>query len=261
MLINKKNRQKLARLFEKIKLDTTIAPSGNKNAKIEQIIAYLEMVHACLRKYSCNKPLTLVDCAAGNCYLSFLIYYFYRELEPRNVSIHCIDTNGSLMENAKTTAAGLGFRNMYFHTGDILEFSTREKVQLVYSLHACDTATDKTLYLGIKQQAVHILSVSCCQHSLKKQLKKHPVPGLTRHKVFKDKITYMVADTLRSLLLESRGYRTDMIEFVSSRYTGKNIMLRAVKGSPDHMDRARDEYVRMVECFNMRPCLEKYLAG
>lgn len=233
--------------------------SKDQTAKIEQIIAYLEIIHSVLKKYSNKKKITLIDCAAGNCYLSFLIYYFYKHIEPKNIAIYCIDNNQRLMTNSRQTAQELGFDNMYFHSSDIMDFSITDNTQLVYSLHACDSATDKALYLGLKQKAANILSVSCCQHGIKKHLKKHPYTGITKHKIFKDRITYMIGDSLRALLLESKGYKTDIFEFVSSRYTDKNIMIRATRSNPNNILKAEAEYKQLSSQFNISPYLEDYL--
>ncbi len=259
MLISLKNREKLNLIFQKIKLlNHKKESSSDKEAKIEQILAYLEMVHAVLKHYSPKRNINLIDCAAGNCYLSYLIYYFYKEIEPKNITIHCLDINKKLMDKSRNVAADLGFDNMEFHALDILDFSLSHKVDLVYSLHACDKATDKTLYLGASHNATNILSVSCCQHSLKKALRNSSYKGITRHKIFKDRLTYMVGDSLRALLLESRGYKTDIFDFVSSRYTDKNTMLRAKKAGHNKQLLAQEEYQALSSQFNVKPELELY---
>ncbi|MCG8570438.1 MAG: SAM-dependent methyltransferase [Spirochaetes bacterium] len=261
MLITYENREKLNTFFLKTKLSTNNnGDNKNKEAKINQIIAYLEIIHSLLRKYSLKRNLTLIDCGAGNCYLSFLTYYFYQTIDQRKVTIYCIDNNQRLMNNNRVLANQLGFQNMFFQSCDILDFSIARQPQIVYSLHACDQATDKTLYLGVKHNAANILSVSCCQHSMKKQLKKHPCSGITKYNVFKDKFTYMIGDSLRALLMESAGYQANIIEFVSSRYTDKNVMLRATKSNPNKILKAKEEYQQLSQLFNIRPILEGYLS-
>jgi hypothetical protein len=134
-----------------------------------------------------------------------------------------------------------------------------ESVDAVYSLHACDSATDKTLFLGIRSRARAIFSVSCCQHTVKKQLRSHPYTGITKHSVFKDKITYMVADSLRALLVEMQGYEAGIFEFSSSRYTDKNIMIRARRGNPRKRGELGAEYARIRDAFHMTPPLAGYI--
>jgi hypothetical protein len=129
----------------------------------------------------------------------------------------------------------------------------------VYSLHACDTATDQTLYMGMRLQARTILSVSCCQATLKKEFRPGGLSGITRHRVFKDRLLYMVADAMRALLLETGGYDADVIEFVSSRHTDKNIMIRAKRSQVKDKNRIREDYERMQQSFRMKPRLEEYM--
>lgn len=260
MLISIKNREKLNHVFKKIKLrNSANEPNRDKEAKTEQIFAYLEMVHAVLKNYSAKRNIVLVDCAAGNCYLSYLVYYFYKEIVPKNITIHCIDTNNRLMENSQRTAVELGYDNMIFHSSDILDISFDKKVDLVYSLHACDSATDKALYLGARHKATNILSVSCCQHSIKKGFRNSSYSGITRHRVFKDKLAYMVGDSLRGLLLEALGYKVDIFEFVSTRYTDKNTMLRAKKNGHNKKFIAMEEYRKLSAQFHVKPELETYI--
>ena len=260
MLIQNDEQASLNAFFQKIRLQNHQNESGkDKSAKIEQILAYLEVMHAQLRKYSRKRALVLIESGAGNCYLSFLIYYFYTQLDKRRVTIHCLDINARLMEKTREMARTLGFDGMFFHACDIADYQHAGAVDMVYSLHACDSATDKALYLGLRNRARAILSVSCCQHTLKKHLKGHPYKGITRHRVFKDKIVYMVGDSLRALLLEMHGYKVDILEFVSSRYTDKNIMMRAQKGHIHDMDALKHEYEKLRNAFHVSPSLEFYI--
>jgi hypothetical protein len=154
MLLDKNQRDNLNDLFFIIKLQDRNAHSSIDNSvKIEQILAYLEVLHSEIRKISRKRKLIFVDSAAGNCYLSYLVYYFYERIDNRNIEIHCVDTNGKLMDSNKTLASRLAFDNMFFHAIDINDFIIDKTVDVVYSLHACDTATDKTMYLGIKNSA------------------------------------------------------------------------------------------------------------
>ncbi|MCP4133059.1 MAG: methyltransferase [bacterium] len=254
MLINRDQRETLNGFFETIRLK-----GKDREAKIEQILAYMEIIHANVRKYSKKRTLVFVESCAGNCYLSFLVYYYYTYIEKRPVAIHCVDRNEKLMINSQGIAGKLGFEKMYFHTADVMQYRAPGDVALVYSLHACDAATDGTLYLGLKNKAANILSVSCCQHSIKKNLRNPRYRGITKHGIFKDRIVYMVGDSLRALLLEMMGYRVDIFEFVSSRYTDKNIMIRARKGNSGNREELLEEYKRISVEFKVKPELENYL--
>lgn len=258
MLINKEIREELNTLFYRLKLQDKNANSSlDKQVKIEQIIGYLEIIHAELRKTSKKRQLVFVDSGAGNCYLSFLVYYFYCHIEKRNVLIHCIDYNEKLMKQCAELAEELQFEHMHFHVMDIVEFSSKTPIDMVYSLHACDTATDKTMYLGIKNNAKLILSVACCQHSI--SMKSNALKAVVRYKAFRDKMLMMISDTLRALLLEQNEYKVDIFDFVSSRFTDKNSMIRTKRiGFKKQLD-PKEEYEILSDEFRMKPYLEKLL--
>ena len=258
MLINKEIREELNDLFFKLKLQDKNANSSlDKQVKIEQIIAYLEVIHAQFRKTSKKRKLVFVDSGAGNCYLSFLVYYFYSKIENRDIEIHCIDHNQKLMRSNTELAREMNFQQMCFHAMDIVDFSTEQKIDMVYSLHACDTATDKTMYLGIRSKAKIILSVACCQHSL--DLKASSLKVVVRYKSFRDKMLMMISDTLRALLLEENEYKVDIFDFVSSRYTDKNTMVRAKRTEFKKQIDVQKEYKNLSKEFKMKPYLEELL--
>ncbi len=255
MLINKLNREELSDLFQVIKLQSRNAfISKDNEVKIEQVIAYLEIIHAEQRRTSKKRPLVLIDSGAGNCYLSYLVYYFYHHIEQRPVIIHCIDNNERLMQQNRELAMRLNFINMKFHAADIETFESEQPVDMVYSLHACDTATDKSIHLGIRSRARVILSVSCCQHSL--SLKSDSLKAVIRHKAFRDKALMMISDSMRALLLEEIGYKVGIFDFVSSRYTEKNTMIRARRTEFRKQLNANNEYLKLQSEFGMRPYLE-----
>lgn len=250
----------LHQMLERIKLIDAKQEAGkDKTAKIGQIFSYLEVIHAQIRKYSKKRDLVFIDSGAGNCFLSFVVYYFYTAFEERSVRIHCVDNNQRLMDKNHQLARSLGFEHMYFHACDIADYEYEGQPDVVYSLHACDLATDKTLHLGLRTEARNIFSVSCCQHAVLKKLRGHPYTGITRHQVLRDKLAYMVGDSLRALLLEMQGYNVNIIEFASSRYTDKNVMLRAKKGQTKDRSELFDQYVLLRSAFRLSPALEGYL--
>lgn len=260
MLLQQQTEKSIYRFFRSINLmNQDNQPSRSKAEKIGQILAYLEVIRAQLKRYSRKRKLVLVECAAGNCYLSLLVYHYYTQIEKRPIEIHCIDTNERLMQKTAELAQRLKFDNMVFHAGDIDSYRPKGRIDLVFSLHACDTATDKTLYLGVMGTARCVLSVSCCQHTMKKTMRGRACRGLTKHRVLKERLLYMVGDAMRALLLEMRGYRVDVIDFVSSRHTGKNIMVRAQRVGGANQNESTAEYQQLKEAFNLTPPLEQYL--
>ena len=252
VLFTKTHIHSLHSLFHVIRVRSA-HPGAGGTEKVEQILAFLEIIDSRVRKLSQRRELVFVDSAAGNCYVSFLAYYYYRVLCGRRITIHCIDSDSRLTERSANVASDLGFCEIHFHSGDILDLPEVPNVDIAYSLHACDTATDKALYLGLRLGAPCILGVSCCQHTIRRSFRNSAIKGVTRYKAFKDRLLSLVADTMRAHLLATHGYKVDVFEFTSSRHTDKNIMLRAVRCGQQRHGALRDEYERLREGFNTEP--------
>ncbi|MBN2510778.1 MAG: methyltransferase [Spirochaetales bacterium] len=235
--------------------------SADKLAKRQQIISYLQALNVQARKYSKNQTLRLVDCAAGNCYLSFLAYHYFAYVCGRPVEIHCLDINGSLMKNSKILAIKLGFDGMHFHTGDILDFQIDKRIDILYTLHGCGTATDKALFLGIRLQARSIFTVTCCQHYLHRQSTGGPLKGISRYNGLKTKMLYYIADAMRAHLVGLQGYEVDVFDFTSSRNTDKNVMLRARRNRQIPLNQLKEEYSMLREYYCLKPFLEELLSA
>jgi hypothetical protein len=232
----------------------------DKRKKTEQILAFVEEIGTAVHKYSTKRELLFIDSGAGSSALSFFLYHYYTVLKQRPIRINCIDANATLMKKAAATAQNLGFSQMRFQSGDIRDFEDRGRPDVVYALHACDTATDKAIALGVQSAARNILTVSCCQHSFRRSIKgSEAVQPLMCHQIFRDKMTYMVADTMRALLLEMVGYKTAVVEFVSSRATDKNVMLRAQRTNLPPSSQTIEKYLDLRRAYGTAPCVEVYL--
>lgn len=229
--------------------------------KNSQVNDYLTHIISAIKKLSTKKEIVLMDCACGRSYLSFVVYYYCQEILKRNIRIIGVDKNADLILKCRNTAYDMGFKNVLFYCGDIIEFKPDMTPDIVYCLHACDTATDMTVAKGIIENAKYILTVSCCQHTAMKQIKQHPLTSITRFKPYKERIVEMVSDSMRALLLEQQGYNVDIFEFTTSRNTAKNIMVRAVKGSRNSVkeEKAEYEYIKLQNTFHIRLAAEIYL--
>ena len=231
--------------------------------KQRQVFDYLNQLNSIIRPLSPKKQIILVDCASGKSYLSFLANYYFSEVQKKNIRFICIDHNEKLIKDSAQAARSLGFNNMEFRCASILESDSGIRPYIVYSLHACDTATDMTIAKGILENANYILSVSCCQKTVHNQLMKHPLKSVTRFGAYKTRLADMLADSMRGLVLESMGYMINLFEFVPSAETPKNIMLKAEKGSPNEKRsrQAIQEYEDLQEAFHIKPKLLDYLKG
>jgi len=229
--------------------------------KHKQVFAYIGQIKSAFSKLSTKRPIVLLDCGCGKSYLSFILYEYCKTVLDRQIRILGIDNNAELIAKCQKTAKELGFVNMEFYHSDVEKFKTDEAVDMVYSLHACDTATDQAIAKGVMLNAKYIFSVSCCQHSNRKKMAKHPLQSISRHQPYKERLVDMIGDSMRALLLERLGYGVKLFEFVATEYTPKNIMLRATKNTVKKQDKenAAANYNKLVAMFNFSPALENYL--
>lgn len=230
--------------------------------KCRQVFDFLLQLEKAVKQLSSKRTLTLVDCACGRSYLSFITNYYLLRMN-RKVDFICIDYNEHVIRQSVRAAENLRFDNMRFICDDIFNVSLGNTPDIVYSLHACNTATDMTIAKGILEQAKYIMTVSCCQHNVRSDMKKHPLTSMTRYGMYKERIADMLSDTMRSLVLEEAGYLTHLFEYVPASETPKNVMIRAMKGSfnEKRSELAREEYDKLKNLFNTEPKLSDYLGN
>lgn len=203
--------------------------SADMQRKYVQIDNFIKLVYPMLVKSTQKGKIFILDCGSGKSYLSFVMNYFIREKLRRNCHFYCIDTNQDIMEKCLWIRDELGYDNMEFHTNKIRDFQTHEKIDIVCSLHACDTASDEAIAKGIKLMAQFMLIVPCCQSEVINQLTFHPLKAITRHGVYNARLADILTDGLRTLILEATGYKVRVKEYVSPIYTPKNIIIQAEK--------------------------------
>lgn len=232
-----------------------------RDLKLNQLQDYKVQMDAVLRKVSKKQVIHLVESCAGNCYLSFYLAWMYKETFSGKIIFTCIERNERLMEEARKTAEELGLQNMSFIAADVHEVFFREEVHIVYSLHACDLATDATIALGVLNNARYILSVSCCQHTMHKKIKGHPLTAMTQHGVYKEMLASMVGDSMRGSLIALWGYKANIFAFTANKNTGRNIMLRGERTqvSGKQREEAYNHYENFRMLFKTRPALEELL--
>lgn len=207
--------------------------------KFRQINRYLEIVDDIFKKGKfAENRIKVVDFGCGKAYLTFALYHYLHCIEGYDVDIVGIDLKKSVIEFCANLANELGYENLHFKVGDIRSYEATS-IDMVISLHACDTATDYALHNAVKWGAKVILSVPCCQHELFSQIENELHFPIYRHGILKDKFTEIFTDGLRGLVLEACGYKVDMIEFTSLEHTARNIMIRAfLDGSISKKERA-----------------------
>ena len=228
--------------------------------KFRQVNRFLELVDDVVPSLRADGTLRIVDFGCGKSYLTFAIHHLLTELRGRKVEIVGLDLKDDVIEACSSLAFRSGAEGLRFQHGDIGSFDAREKVDLVVSLHACDTATDEALAQAVRWQADVILAVPCCQKEAYRQLQSPLFAPLLRHGLAKERLASLVTDTLRAQLLELQGYRTQLVEFVPLEHTAKNVLIRAVKGAPAGADVRRD-YEELRDALGLDPALERLLSA
>lgn len=229
-----------------------------KYDKFRQINKYLEFIRDLEADLKKNKKLRIVDFGSGKAYLSFALYYYIREVLDLEVEIYGIDLKKDVVDFCNETSKKLGFKNLHFYCGDIQSFNKFENIDMIVTLHACDIATDMAIAHGINWKSKFILVVPCCQHELFKQIDNKLMSPLLRQGILKERLSSLVTDSSRGLLLEANGYEVQFIEFIDMEHTAKNIMIRAVFKNKDG-EKALEEYKEYKEFWNINPYLEKIL--
>jgi len=201
----------------------------------------------------------VVDAGCGKAYMSLALVAYGRERGTR-VELVGLDTNPQVIETVRGIAAELGYDEARFEATSIDAYESDEPIDLLVSLHACDTATDEAIAAGVRLGAEAIVVAPCCQHELAGQMAKAGKDALLRHGLLLGRQADLVTDALRASALEMAGYRVDVIEFIDSEHTPKNVMLRAERApSGSRARRAAAEYVELRDRFGVAPAIGRLL--
>lgn len=228
--------------------------------KFRQINKFVEFIDDALEK-SGLKKVHIIDFGCGKSYLTFVVYYYLVYVKKIETEMIGLDLKADVIEKCSRTAERYGYTHLKFCVGDIRGFESPMPVDMVISLHACDTATDHALYNAVRWNAQIIISVPCCQHELCGQLESSQLPLFQRYGIIKERTAALMTDAIRGNLLEYCGYKTQLLEFVDLAHTPKNILIRAVKSNITKQHRARmlEEVRQLCTCFHLEPTLLRLL--
>lgn len=198
--------------------------------KYRQINRFIELIDDEFSSVS-NSSISILDFGCGKSYLTFVIYYYFKVKKGMDVKIIGYDLKADVVAHCNEIAAKYGYGNLQFVVADVTkDVLSSEHIDMVVSLHACDTATDYALFYAVEKNVNHIFSVPCCQHEINSSVKKGgDFDIMLKHGIVKERLSALLTDSIRADLLEDMGYSVDMIEFVDFDNSPKNIMLRARK--------------------------------
>ena len=203
----------------------------SKYNKFKQINKYLEFIKQATTQLDSNKQITILDFGSGKSYLTFSTYYYLTEVLKMNVKIIGIDLKKEVIENCNNIAKKLNFTNLSFIYGDVIDYENKNEIDMVISLHACNTATDIAILKALGWKAKVFFAVPCCQKEVNGQLSSDFLPFMLKHGIVKEKFSTLLTDSVRSEVLEAFGYKSDIVEFISAENTPKNQLIRAYKVS------------------------------
>lgn len=197
--------------------------------KFRQINRFLEFVQDILPKLPKGREINIIDFGCGKSYLTFAMYYYLKELNGFDIRVIGLDLKQDVIDHCNQLARKYGFEKLAFYHGDIASYEGVDQVDMVVTLHACDTATDYALAKAVRWNASVILSVPCCQHELNRQMKNDMLEPVLQYGLLKERMAALYTDGIRAEILENHGYRTQILEFIDMEHTPKNVLIRAVK--------------------------------
>lgn len=227
--------------------------------KFRQINRFLEFIEDILPRLDKERELTILDFGCGKSYLTFAMYYYLHELKKYDIQVIGLDLKKDVIEHCNKLAVKYGYEKLTFLVGDIADYEGVSKVDMVVTLHACNTATDYALAKAVGWDAEVILSVPCCQHELNGQIYADELAPVMDYGLLKERFAALVTDGLRAKYLEASGYETQVLEFIDMEHTPKNILLRAVKTGKKNKQ-AEIEIEKCKDFLHAEPTLGKLLS-
>ena len=224
--------------------------------KYRQINRFLEFIEDILPELPTDRTVHIIDFGCGKSYLTFAMYYYLKVLKHYDIRITGLDLKQKVIEDCQALADRYGYDGLQFLCGDIADYNGTDEVDMVVTLHACDTATDYALYKAVKWHASVILSVPCCQHELNRKMQCETLSGAFQYGLIKERTAALMTDAMRGQLLEMQGYKTQLLEFIDMEHTPKNILIRAVKTGKK---KSRDSFADSMKALHVNPTLDRLL--
>jgi len=227
--------------------------------KYNQLDYFVELIYKNFSdEIAAQDDFKFIDCACGKSYLTFALNYYLTDILKKPCYAIGLDYSDVVIDASLKTADELQYRNMEFIKTDISKYKSTTTMNLLISLHACDTATDYAIAYGINNNIPGIIVVPCCHKQLLDQISFKPLNPLFEHGILKARMTDVLTDGLRALLLQAVGYKVSVFEYISPLETPKNIMMLAKKQKKPN-EKAYMEYLEIKKLLSVEPILEKLI--
>ena len=227
--------------------------------KFRQINRYLEFIADIMPILPTDRCINIIDFGCGKSYLTFAMYYYMKIICKKDIRVIGLDLKEKVIEDCNVLAKRYGYDNLKFVTGDVSTYTGEGKVDMVVTLHACDTATDYALEKAVNWGAKVIFSVPCCQHEVNAQIVNNKLQPMLKYGLIKERMSALITDAIRANLLEEQGYQVQVMEFIDMEHTPKNILIRAVK---DKDSMVKDTGIEiMTEFLHVRNTLQELFAA
>jgi hypothetical protein len=225
--------------------------------KYNQIDHFIELIDEMIKDLAKdNKKINVLDCGCGKSYLSFVLNYYLRDVLKIPCEFIGIDCSKDVIEASKAVAKNLNYYNMEFIRASIGEYKPSKNVHLLISLHACDTATDEAIAVGINNRVKKMVVVPCCHKEILNQIKYQPFESVTKHGILKARLADVLTEGIRGLFLEALGYKVSMLEYISPLDTPKNLMMR-IEMQDSVIKNNFSKYNELKNILGINPSIEK----
>jgi len=221
--------------------------------KYKQINRFLEIIDDCIKE---EKELNIIDFGCGKSYLTFILYHYLVNIKGIKCNVLELDLKEDVIKNCNKLAEKYGYTGLKFLCGDIAKYANEYKVDMIITLHACDTATDYALYHAINLGCKYIFSVPCCQHEINSQLDPSYLHPINKFGILKERFSAIATDAIRANILQYFGYKTQVMEFVDLENSPKNLLIRAVLTNNKN-ENAKKEIDELIEAFKIEQTLYK----
>lgn len=223
-----------------------------KNDKFKQINRFLEIIEDSIAK---ENQLKIIDFGCGKSYLTFILYYYLVYIKKMEIEIIGLDLKEDVIDQCDKITQKYGYHNLKFMKGNIADYKEQDGIDMIVTLHACDTATDYALYHAIQMKCRYVFSVPSCQHEVNAQIKSNQYHFISKYGILKERMAAILTDAIRANILQYCGYKTQVLEFVDLDASPKNILIRAILENLPPNPKIKEELDNMIKQLGIQQTL------